>query len=81
VSRLVRPAAVALVGLTFKSEADAKDIIDGLELVYGETTVTYSPNVTKDASSASSCRRRTAHHVAQQVPRAPRQSWSSRTAW
>ena len=32
------PPRVALVGLTFKTEQQAKDIIAGLELVYGETT-------------------------------------------
>jgi len=42
------PPRVALVGLTFKTEQEAKDIIAGLKLVYGETTVAYSPNVPKD---------------------------------
>ena len=42
------PPRVALVGLTFKTEQQAKDIIAGLKLVYGETTVAYSPNVPKD---------------------------------
>jgi serine/threonine-protein kinase len=42
------PPRVALVGLTFKTEAEAKAIIDGLKLVYGETTLAYSPNVPKD---------------------------------
>jgi serine/threonine-protein kinase len=41
------PPRVALVGLTFKKESEAKDIIAGLGLVYGETRVTYSPNVPK----------------------------------
>ncbi len=39
------PPRVALVGLTFKTEKQAKDIIAGLNLVYGETRVTFSPNV------------------------------------
>jgi eukaryotic-like serine/threonine-protein kinase len=43
------PPKVALAGLTFKSEKDAKKAIQQLGLVYGETTVTYSPNVKKDA--------------------------------
>ncbi|MGN6501846.1 MAG: PASTA domain-containing protein, partial [Pseudolysinimonas sp.] len=40
---------VALAGLTFKTEDQAKNIIQDLGLVYGETTVTYSPNVAKGA--------------------------------
>lgn len=43
------PPKVALTGLTFKTEAEAKTILESLKLVYGETTVTYSPNVAKDA--------------------------------
>lgn len=43
------PPKVALAGLTFKTEEQAKKIIQNLELVYGETTVTYSPNVAKGA--------------------------------
>jgi serine/threonine-protein kinase len=41
------PPRIALVGLTFKKEADAKKIITDLGLVYGETRITYSPNVPK----------------------------------
>ena len=41
------PPKVALAGLTFKTEAQAKEILEGLGLVYGESTVTYSPNVAK----------------------------------
>ncbi|HTL41585.1 MAG TPA: Stk1 family PASTA domain-containing Ser/Thr kinase [Pseudolysinimonas sp.] len=40
---------VALAGLTFKTEDQAKKIIKDLGLTYGETTVTYSPNVAKGA--------------------------------
>ena len=43
------PPRVALAGLTFKTEEQAKKIIADLGLVYGETTVTYSPNVKKGA--------------------------------
>ena len=43
------PPKVALAGLTFMSEKEAKQTIQDLGLVYGETTVTYSPNVEKDA--------------------------------
>lgn len=42
------PPRIALVGLTFKTEAEAKSIIEGLKLVYGETSLAYSPNVPKD---------------------------------
>ena len=42
------PPRVALVGLTFKAEQQAKDIIAGLKLVYGVTTYAHSPNVPKD---------------------------------
>jgi serine/threonine-protein kinase len=43
------PPKVALAGLAFKTEADAKAIIESLGLVYGQTTISYSPNVAKDA--------------------------------
>ncbi|CAN5348365.1 Stk1 family PASTA domain-containing Ser/Thr kinase [soil metagenome] len=43
------PPKVALTGLTFMTEAKAKAAIESLGLVYGETQVTYSPNVAKDA--------------------------------
>jgi serine/threonine-protein kinase len=39
------PPKVALPGLAFKAEADAKAIIESLKLVYGESQITYSPNV------------------------------------
>lgn len=39
------PAKVALVGLAFKVEADAQAAIAAIGLVYGTTTVAYSPNV------------------------------------
>ena len=42
------PPKVALPGLAFKTEVDAKAVIDSLKLVYGETQITYSPNVAKD---------------------------------
>lgn len=43
------PPKVALAGLTFKTEDQAKAILSDLGLVYGESTVTYSPNVAKGA--------------------------------
>jgi serine/threonine-protein kinase len=43
------PPKVALTGLTFKTEDKAKAVIESLGLTYGETTVTYSPNVKKGA--------------------------------
>jgi len=43
------PPKVALAGLTFKTEEQAKQIIADLKLTYGETTVTYSPNVPKNS--------------------------------
>jgi eukaryotic-like serine/threonine-protein kinase len=43
------PPKVALAGLTFKTEDQAKATLEDLGLVYGETTVTYSPNVKKNA--------------------------------
>lgn len=43
------PPKVALPGLSFKTEADAKAVLESLGLVYGETQITYSPNVAKDA--------------------------------
>lgn len=39
------PAKVALVGLAFKTEADAKAAIEAIGLSYGTSTQTYSPNV------------------------------------
>lgn len=39
------PPKIALPGLSFKSEADATAVITGLGLVYGESQITYSPNV------------------------------------
>jgi serine/threonine-protein kinase len=41
------PPKVALAGLTFKTEDQAKAQLAALKLKYGETTVTYSPNVAK----------------------------------
>jgi hypothetical protein len=41
------PPKVALAGLTFKTEKQAKKALEELGLTYGETTVTYSPNVEK----------------------------------
>ncbi|MBX3195824.1 MAG: Stk1 family PASTA domain-containing Ser/Thr kinase [Schumannella sp.] len=41
------PPKVALAGLTFQTEEKAKATIANLGLVYGTTTVTYSPNVKK----------------------------------
>jgi serine/threonine-protein kinase len=43
------PPKVALVGLTFKTEDDAKAIIASLKLVYGETRIAYSPTVASGA--------------------------------
>jgi eukaryotic-like serine/threonine-protein kinase len=43
------PPKVALAGLTFKTEDQAKTTLESLGLVYGESTVTYSPNVAKGA--------------------------------
>ena len=43
------PPKVALAGLTFKTEEQAIQIIKGLGLVYGETTVAHSPNVVAGA--------------------------------
>jgi eukaryotic-like serine/threonine-protein kinase len=43
------PPKVALAGLTFKTEDQAKAILADLGLVYGESQVTYSPNVAKNA--------------------------------
>ena len=42
------PPRVALVGLTFKTEQQARDIIASLNLVYGEARRTYSANVPID---------------------------------
>jgi serine/threonine-protein kinase len=39
------PPKIALPGLSFKSEADAAAVITGLGLEYGESQITYSPNV------------------------------------
>ena len=39
------PPKIALPGLSFKSEADATAVLSGLGLTYGESQITYSPNV------------------------------------
>lgn len=39
------PPKIALPGLSFKSESDATAVITGLGLKYGESQITYSPNV------------------------------------
>ncbi|MEO8262093.1 MAG: Stk1 family PASTA domain-containing Ser/Thr kinase [Pseudolysinimonas sp.] len=43
------PPKVALPGLSFKTEVDARAVIEGLKLVAGESQITYSPNVAAGA--------------------------------